>query len=102
MSIGEVVESSGNAIQIARTVRLWGFFAKITGSGTVYSCRFLQRREIEPKDAAARYYEILSHPQERSPDFGGKNSSVGNSMRLNSSQGVSPEVTHSFSGIQKS
>ena len=35
--------------------------------------------------------------------FGGKNSSVGKSMRLNISQGLSDvEPVHSFSGMQKS
>ena len=35
--------------------------------------------------------------------FGGKNSLVGNSMRLNISQGLSVEAqAHSFSGMQKS
>ena len=40
------------------------------------------------------------HPQ--SPALGEKNSSVGNSMRRNSSQGLSEELSHSFSGTQKS
>lgn len=34
--------------------------------------------------------------------FGGKNSSVGKSSRLNISHGLSDEVVHSFSGMQKS
>ena len=38
----------------------------------------------------------------KSVDFGGKNSLVGKSMRRKSSQGLSLEATHSFSGTQKS
>ena len=38
----------------------------------------------------------------RSVAFGGKNSLVGKSMLRNSSQGLSLEATHSFSGMQKS
>lgn len=37
-----------------------------------------------------------------SQTVGGKNSFVGNSSRLNISQGLSEVVTHSFSGMQKS
>lgn len=43
---------------------------------------------------------LFSQPQ--SPTLGGKNSSVGNSIRRNISQGLSEVVVHSFSGIQKS
>ena len=38
----------------------------------------------------------------RSVALGGKNSLVGKSMLRNSSQGLSLEATHSFSGMQKS
>ena len=41
-------------------------------------------------------------PPGRSVALGGKNWSVGKSMRRNSSQGLSLEATHSYSGTQKS
>jgi len=51
-------------------------------------------------------YYIFLHPQPSSPfrsvTFGGKNSSVGKSILLNTSQGLSEVLTHSFSGMQKS
>ena len=53
-----------------------------------------------PFPARTNGYLGLSQPH--SPTFGGKNSSVGNSMRRNSSQGSSEVATHSFSGMQKS
>ena len=42
------------------------------------------------------------HPPLTSVALGGKNSLVGKSMRRKSSQGLSLEATHSFSGTQKS
>ena len=45
---------------------------------------------------------LMPQPQPQSLAFGGKNSSVGKSILRNSSQGLSPEVTHSLSGMQKS
>ena len=50
----------------------------------------------------AQVYLLQPHPQLQSPAFGGKNSSVGKSILRKSSQGLSLEVTHSFSGTQKS
>mgnify|MGYP000650533370 CR=1 FL=1 len=70
---------------------------KISAAGFTGSAFFIERSAFLVLVAAAAMVIAVN-----AVTLGGKNSLVGKSIRLNSSQGLSLEVMHSFSGIQKS